>query len=111
MEEDKKAKVRELNDRLRSTFVGGKVLMTRGIADEAEAVINRVMKAVQSFDEFSEDNDPHEEHDFGAIDDDKLGKIFWKIDYYDSDMRMLSPDPSDPKVTNRVLTVMLASEY
>ncbi|WP_456738298.1 MULTISPECIES: DUF3768 domain-containing protein [unclassified Bradyrhizobium] len=59
---------------------------------------------------FTQENDPHGEHDFGSLD--LVGrKFFWKIDYYDEDMRSGSEDPSDPKRTVRVLTLMLSSEY
>ena len=37
--------------------------------------------------------------------------IVWKIDDYDTGLQAASPDPSDPSVTTRVLTIMLASEY
>ena len=68
------------------------------------------MRSVREFDDFKEENDPHGEHDFGAI---KLDSVsaFWKVDYYDRAMTMGSPDPTDPTVTTRVLTVMLAEEY
>lgn len=38
-------------------------------------------------------------------------RVFWKIDAYDRDLRFASPDPSNPAVTVRVLTVMLAEGY
>ncbi len=51
-----------------------------------------------------------EEHDFGVFDADGH-RIFFKIDYYDKTLTYHSPDPSDPAVTERVITVMLAEEY
>ena len=68
------------------------------------------MAKVQAFNDFNERNDPYGEHDFGAIEHDGQ-TVFWKIDYYDLDLSMHSPNPADATVTARVLTVMLAEEY
>jgi hypothetical protein len=65
---------------------------------------------VRTFADFSPDNDPHGEHDFGAIEQDGV-RYFWKIDAYDRWMQFGSPDPADPSVTTRVLTIMRADEY
>ncbi|MCQ2740708.1 MAG: DUF3768 domain-containing protein [Alphaproteobacteria bacterium] len=62
------------------------------------------------FSDFNEENDPYGEHDFGSFTY-KNDKIYWKIDYYDLNCEYLSEDPSNPNVTNRILTVMLAEEY
>ena len=75
----------------------------------AEDVAN-ILQLVQNFTDFTPDNDPYGEHDFGSFDY-KGNKIFWKIDYYDKNYQYLSDDPSNPDITNRVMTVMLASEY
>lgn len=102
--------IRTLNDRFRRTGVGGRQLITPGINEMGLADMLIIRQMVAQFDAFSEDNDPHGEHDFGCL---TYGgeKIFWKIDYYDTTLTWGSPDPADPNVTTRVLTIMLAREY
>ncbi|MGO4134654.1 DUF3768 domain-containing protein [Rhizobium brockwellii] len=104
-------RIADLNDLLRATFLTGKVVATEGIAALDDAQRSQVIKAVQSFRHFTPDNDPYGEHDFGSIEIDGVGRVFWKIDYYDPDYRYHSEDAADPTKTRRVLTIMLASEY
>jgi len=103
-------RVRVLNDNFRSTFIGGQVVMTAGVAALCLDVKARALIQVQTFTGFDVDNDPHGEHDFGSFE--LAGeKFFWKIDYYDSQCEFGSEDPADPEKTTRVLTIMLAEEY
>lgn len=106
----KTARIRELNDQLRRNGVGGRVLITRGVAALGSAGVCRVMAAVANFDNFTEDNDPWGEHDCAVLTVENR-RIIFKIDYYDLEQRFHSPDASDPAVTQRVMTVMLAEEY
>jgi hypothetical protein len=99
-----------LNDAFRKTGIGGKWLVTRGIAALPVLEQQAIVQIVRAFNAFDEDNDPYGERDFGAFEY-RGWKIFWKIDYYDSGMEFASSDPSDPAQTLRVLTVMLAEEY
>ena len=99
-----------LNDRFRQTFWGGKVMMTQGVQELPDATREKLFRAVSEFDDFTDDNDPHREHDFGRIQLDEH-TFFWKVDYYDHTMRYGAEDPSDNHNTTRVLTIMLASEY
>ena len=85
-------------------------MITQGIQALLPDTLAKVMPAIRQFDDFSENNDPYEEHDCAAIEVDGE-RIFWKIDYYDKTMQGGSPDPTDPKVTERVMTIMLAEEY
>lgn len=102
--------IRRLNDELRCWGTGGRIMVTQGISGLGSEMTRSVLTAVATFDDFSPDNDPYGEHDFGAFEIDGY-KFFWKIDYYDKALAAGSPDPSDVAVTARVLTVMLAEEY
>ncbi|MFM9938758.1 MAG: DUF3768 domain-containing protein [Hyphomicrobiaceae bacterium] len=102
--------IRKLNDQLRITLTGGKVMMTSGIAALSPETQARILAAVRGFTAFNKDNDPWGEHDFGSLDIDGE-RVFFKLDAYDHSLREGSPDPANPAVTVRVLTIMLADEY
>src|SRR5690349_3501223 len=108
--EQRTARIRELNDLLRTTGRGGMVVLTNGIGALGLPAVNRIFAAVASFNDFAPDNDPSGEHDCATLTLD--GKdVIWRIDNYDRSRRFRSPDPADPKVTVRVLTVMLGEGY
>ncbi|ESX09918.1 hypothetical protein X768_16630 [Mesorhizobium sp. LSJC265A00] len=107
---DTAPEIRRLNDAFRRSFIGGYVVVTSGVAALADTERRALLRSVRAFEAFDTDNDPHAEHDFGAIDLEG-SKFFWKIDYYGADMNSGSPDPSDPALTRRALTVMRAEEY
>jgi len=119
MSNDTSKIIAEHNDRFRSkigilpiedNLIKGKYLITQGIdclpMEEQISIINQV----REFKDFNQNNDPYGEHDFGKFSD-NLHDVMWKIDYYDTDYKFGSADPSDPAQTRRVLTVMLACEY
>ena len=106
----KSDRIKLLNDNFRSSFIGGQVVMTRGVAELPLDMKARLILAVQSFSNFTKDNDPHREHDFGNFEIEGE-TYFWKIDYYDLDLKFGSEDPADPEKTARVLTIMRADEY
>ncbi len=103
-------RIRALNDELRKNLIGGLALITPGVAALGQDVVERIVKTLAVFDDLCEANDPYGEHDFGAFEADGH-KLFFKIDYYDTNLTYHSPDPSDPAVTERVITIMLAEEY
>ena len=110
-------RIRELNDALRSMrepigalMMNGSIIITQSIAIRGSPFIEQCIDAVRHFDKFTPDNDPHHEHDFAFLD--VAGEsILFKVDYYDYQLSWHSPDPSDPGVTRRVLTIGLAEDY
>jgi hypothetical protein len=102
--------IAELNDAFRRNLFGGDVYLTRGISALPVSAQDEIIARVRTFDTFGPDNDPYGEHDFGSFE--YSGQtIFWKIDCYDTKLKWGSPDPADPSVTRRVLTILLAEEY
>ena len=102
--------IRALNDELRQNLTTGTALLTAGIAALGAEAVARIVKTIAIYDDFCHANDPYEEHDFGSFEVDGQ-TIFFKIDYYDKALAFHSPDPADPSVTERVITIMLAEEY
>jgi hypothetical protein len=102
--------IRALNDELRQHLLGGLAVITPGVAALGQEAVELIVKTIAVYDDFCHANDPHEEHDFGSFEADGQ-KIFFKIDYFDKSLTYHSPDPADPSVTERVITIMLAEEY
>lgn len=103
-------RIARLNDTLRKMGIGGRIMVTRGVQALDGYRSAEVVAELVTYDDFDADNDPHGERDFGSFD--LWGaELLWKIDYYDNELVYASPDPADPSVTTRVLTVLLAEEY
>jgi hypothetical protein len=104
METENAKEIAIRNDAFRSG--GGEIMLTPGIRGLDD--LHALLEVVRHFDQFTEDNDPYHEHDFGSLEWHGVG-IFWKIDYYDQALKY-GEDALSPNC-RRVLTVMLASEY
>ncbi|MBT4116286.1 MAG: DUF3768 domain-containing protein [Rhodospirillaceae bacterium] len=110
MDQDKTTNIRKLNDMLRGQRIGGRILITPGVQGLGLDSINLLLEEVANYDGFGSQNDPWDEHDGAAIVF-QGQRYYWKIDYYDQTLKYGSPDPSDPLVTERVLTLMRSDEY
>lgn len=109
--DDNTKRIAELNDLCRKAIgVGGRFYQTQGILSLPWQDQSAIRERVEKFSDFTADNDPYGERDFGCIEHNEQ-KVFWKVDYYAPDMEHGSEDPSDPAQTVRVLTLMLAEEY
>jgi len=104
------ARVRALNDELRQHLLGGGAVMTPSIAALGPEAVARLVQVISVYDDFNPRNDPWDERDMGFVQLDDL-KIIWKINYFDKSLTHHSPDPADPSVTERIITLMRADEY
>ena len=106
VQNDNSAEIARLNDGARDNAV--RYIATRGILSLDPEVISKIYNSVQNFKDFTEDNDPYGEHDFGSLTV-AGNKVFWKIDYYNQELSGWC-DPLSPDC-RRILTIMLAEEY
>ena len=51
--------IRYLNDKFRSTFQGGKVVLTTGIRSLPQEEITEILTKVSKFNDFNSSNDPY----------------------------------------------------
>jgi Protein of unknown function (DUF3768) len=102
--------IRALNDDPRQNLTVGTAFITAGVAALGPDAVAHIVKTIAVYDDFCHANDPHEEHDSGSFEADDQ-TIFFKIDYFDKTLTFHSPDPTDPSITERVITIMLAEEY
>ena len=101
---DRPARIRQLNDALRRSGQGGRVLLTASIEALQPDQQAAIVATVAGFEEFDEDSDPDDEHDSALLDvDGRL--VLFRIDYYGLDLVSDSPDLSDATVTARVMTI------
>ena len=121
------ARIARLNDLARRAMgVACTVVATVGFRSLSEADQSCVRELIETFDAFTEEDDPHGERDFGCVyqladgrwtterprvREDERERVFWKLDYYDRELQFGSEDAANPAVTRRVLTIMLADEY
>jgi hypothetical protein len=107
-----KVKTRTLNDRMRTLppRTQDMVICVGSLQDAEATLMQAVYRAAQTFIAFTEDNDPHGEHDCATFE--FMGERFlFKIDYYDTDLRYGSEEPWNQDKTRRVMTLMYARDY
>jgi hypothetical protein len=103
-------RIRLLNDEFRRTLSGGSLVLTIGVIQQGRAFQEKAVARLQTFDDFTPDDDPHGVHDFGSLEIDGI-RLFFKVDHYDKALASHSPYPADATQTHRVMTLMLADEY
>lgn len=111
--------IREQNDLFRSRLGADSVLVQDDVPGSCRFTAgvyhafddySAILESVRDYDSFDENNDPYQEHELAFFEIDNV-KLMWKFDYYAcGNVEMPSENPSDPRVTHRVLTIMLASE-
>jgi len=108
---EKSALIARENDRCRRSMIQRarfKTVLTASVSALDDNTVTRLMLAVQSFDRFTPDNDPYNEHDFGAVIIDEERYLF-KFDYYADDKFDKPGFP--PAECVRVLTIMHENDY
>jgi Protein of unknown function (DUF3768) len=97
---NKRARIIELNDQLRTTFKGGRAQMTPVVYNLDAQLRGRALWAMARSNKFDNTSD----HDWGVMI--FAGYAFeWRIEYRAANGTGISPDPADPAKTLRILTL------
>lgn len=96
-----------LNDRLRQTCTGGRVVLSPGVLSLPPEANMEVLNRVRGFAAFDRENEQH--HDFGSFDFAGITYCF-ELECC-SRAQDGSKDPADGGKTTRVMTIMRADEY
>lgn len=97
----------------RGHHLKGRAVVTPGFQAIPERTQTDLLNAVINFQDWTEENDPWEDHSFGRVEAHGTA-IFWKIDLYDTDYTFGATMPecaTDPEQVRRVLTLYLPSEH
>ena len=110
--DERASKIAALNDALRTTLQGGRIMITAGVHAEGPVFLHFATAAMRGFTDFTEGDDPYGEHDFGVLWIENV-RLYWKIDYFQkgSNYSAGAEHPENAETTDRVLTLMLADEY
>jgi Protein of unknown function (DUF3768) len=112
--------IARLNDEVRAKLkINSPCLsLTMGILSLGRDELPRIVEGISTYESFGDGEDPFSERDFGVFDlpigDSKekvVHKIAWKIDYYDNNLELNSPDPANPAFTCRIITVSIEGEF
>lgn len=91
----------------------GRIVITTGArlhATSTGLAVESLVERVRAGNDFPDTGDLHHEHDFGMLECAGV-LLVWKIEYFDEKLKYASADPSNPHITTRLLTIMLADEY
>lgn len=113
MNEVQQARIAALNDQF---CRGNRSLGLYSLSPQVEALATdrqqALLEALGKTNCFIDSQAVHadQDHDFGLVSLDETD-YFWEIDYYNQDLKAVSPDPADPDSTVRVLSVLRTDEY
>jgi hypothetical protein len=103
-----KNQIRDKNDFLRKSLpnlpLPHKVVFAEGASGHHPVVLYEVIEKIRDFKDFTEEDDPYKEHDFGTVEAGGT-EFFWKIDYTDEAYENFKTDGI------RIFTIMEASEW
>lgn len=88
----------------------GIIVQTTAIDNMGPSFVAACLNQIVTYDDFTEDNDPHGTHEMGFME--VMGhKVWFKIDLYDETYQYGTPAPTDLSKTRRVLTILFPSDY